>query len=59
MKVGDLVQSTVNSALGVVLDLGNQYWDGLQWSFAHVKVSWYPCSDKDNWVSPSRLEVIN
>jgi hypothetical protein len=59
MKVGDLVQSTINSTLGVILDLGNRYWDGAQWTFAHVKVSWYPCSGKDNWVLPSRLEVVN
>ena len=58
MRVGDLVESTVDSAIGIILDLGNQYWDGFQWTFAHVQVS-YPTNGRTEWELPSQLEVIN
>jgi hypothetical protein len=59
MKVGDLVQHQINSVIGIITELGNRYWDGTQWGFAHVLVS-YPCNNsKTTWETPNQLEVIN
>ena len=59
MKAGDLVRSTVDSTVGIILDLGNRYWDGIQWTFAHVQVSWHPCNGKIKWQTTDLLEVIH
>ena len=58
MRIGDLVQSTVNSAIGIIMELGNRYWDGSQWTYSHVQVS-YPCDGEELWEHPECLEVIN
>ena len=58
MKIGDLVQSTKDSAIGIISELGNRFWNGAQWTFAHVQVS-YPCDGKITWEMPDCLELIN
>ena len=58
MKVGDLVESTVDSAIGIILDLGNRYWNGSCWAYSHVQVS-YPCDGTVTWEIPTCLEVIS
>jgi hypothetical protein len=57
VKVGDLVRSTADATLGVILDLGNRYWDGIRWTVAHTQVTW---SDlKTTWELTNSLEVIS
>jgi hypothetical protein len=58
VKVGDLVESTVDSAIGIITDLGNRHWDGRRYSFAHVQVD-YPTDGRSKWELPERLEVIS
>jgi hypothetical protein len=60
MKVGDLVRFTADVAhafYGIVLELGNQYWDGAQWSVAHTRVQWPDA--KVTWEVTDRLEILS
>jgi len=60
VKVGDLVENRVDDTIGIVLDLGNQYWNDTPGArvLAHVQVS-YPIDGTVTWELPASLEVIS
>ena len=57
MKVGDLVSFQQSKTIwGLVLELGNRYWNGISWSVSHARVEWPDCNA--TWEITDRLEIL-
>ena len=63
MKIGNLVRfrtaydvGTASSYWGLVVELGNPYWDGTSLTVAHAHVQWP--DDKATWETTDQLEIL-